>query len=879
MHYHRRAIHSLTVFSAALMLSLSLALAIVPPAAAQVVINEIDADTPSTDTQEFVELYDGGAGNMALDGLVIVFYNGSNDLSYAAFDLDGFRTNANGFFLMGNSGVTPTPSLTFNDNFLQNGADAVALYTGNASDFPNNTAVTTANLIDAIVYDTSDADDSGLLILLNSGQPQVDENGAGSGANHSNARIPNGGVPRNTATYAQQAPTPGRTNVSTTTMQEIWAIQGKDLASPFAAQTVVTENNIVTAVAPDGFFMQTPAARLDNDPETSNGIFVSTGAAPSTRVGDLVNVTGQVIEFFNFTELSGNPTVTVVSSGNILPAPVPLNATTPSPNQPQSATELERYEGMLVEIAAGVVTGPNQFFSSDSVAEVFIVASSQRPFREPGIQFPGLPALPIWDGNPEIFELDPNRLGLPNALIPAGSTFSATGVLGFEFSGYELWPTQFNFNPVTLPRPARPPATNEVMIGTLNVLRLFDDIDDPGLNEPVASSAEYRRRLSKLSKYIRDVLQSPEILAVQEAENLKTLLDLSARIKSDDAALNYTAHLREGNDVGGIDVGFLVRNTIKVDSVVQLGKAEIFTFDGSLLHDRPPLALHAELPDGGDIAVLNIHLRSLSGIDHPVDGPRVRAKRDAQAKSVSLMAQNLQTAKPNLVVIGDFNAFQFTDGYVHVLGQIAGKPADATQALIPGTDNVNPDLINAIDSLPAEERYSFVFNGGAEVLDHALVSQALQSTVSGAEYGRGNVDAPEIFATDSTTALRCSDHDGLVLYLRLSPTAIDAGETAAAAIAYHLAQNYPNPFAVNAITEIQFSLPRAATVRLEIFNLLGERVAVLVDEKLAAGEYRKKWNAEQNGGRRLASGIYFYRLRADNNLAKWTTVKKMVVLP
>ena len=61
-----------------------------PPVATNVIINEIDADTPGTDTAEFVELYDGGVGNTPLDGLVVVFYNGNGDLSYAAFDLDGF---------------------------------------------------------------------------------------------------------------------------------------------------------------------------------------------------------------------------------------------------------------------------------------------------------------------------------------------------------------------------------------------------------------------------------------------------------------------------------------------------------------------------------------------------------------------------------------------------------------------------------------------------------------------------------------------------------------------------------------------------------------------------------------------------------------------
>lgn len=173
-----------------------------------VIINEIDSDTPGTDVAEFIELYDGGVGNFPLTGLVVVFYNGSNDLSYAAIDLDGYTTDANGYFTLGNSGTGAT--LTFGDGLLQNGADAVALYVGDASSFPSNTPVTTANLVDAIVYGTADPDDAGLLALLNSGQPQVNE---GTSGTNSVGRCPNGsGGRRNTSTYYQGAPSLGLTN-------------------------------------------------------------------------------------------------------------------------------------------------------------------------------------------------------------------------------------------------------------------------------------------------------------------------------------------------------------------------------------------------------------------------------------------------------------------------------------------------------------------------------------------------------------------------------------------------------------------------------------------------------------------------------------------
>jgi hypothetical protein len=179
-----------------------------------VLINEVDADNAGIDDMEFIELYDGGSGNTPLDGLVVVLYNGNGDISYAAFDLDGLTTGTSGFFVIG-SPLVPNADFLWPDltNQLQNGADAVALYAADASDFPFGTPVTTTNLVDAIVYDTNDADGPGLLVLLNAGQPQVNEGGAGDKDHHSNQRIPNGsGGGRNTDTYEQAIPTPGVSN-------------------------------------------------------------------------------------------------------------------------------------------------------------------------------------------------------------------------------------------------------------------------------------------------------------------------------------------------------------------------------------------------------------------------------------------------------------------------------------------------------------------------------------------------------------------------------------------------------------------------------------------------------------------------------------------
>ena len=97
-----------------------------PPAQPDILINEVDADTPSFDTLEFVELYDGGVGGEALDGLSVVLFNGSDDLAYSVFDLDGYSTDADGYFVIGSVPGADIDVAPGSSGWLQNGADAVA---------------------------------------------------------------------------------------------------------------------------------------------------------------------------------------------------------------------------------------------------------------------------------------------------------------------------------------------------------------------------------------------------------------------------------------------------------------------------------------------------------------------------------------------------------------------------------------------------------------------------------------------------------------------------------------------------------------------------------------------------------------------------------
>lgn len=558
----------------------------------------------------------------------------------------------------------------------------------------------------------------------------------------------------------------------------IHEIQGSGTASPYDGVLVFTTSNVVTAVGPQGFAIQTPAGLEDATIDTSEGVYVFTDSAPTVAVGDLVVVTGLVREFFGLTEITGSPVVDVVGS---MPTPTPVvfdkNVPSPDPTAPSCAIEFECYEGMLVQITGGTVGASNLRFNSDLVAEVTVTAAGERPFREPGVEFPGLgiPSIATWDGNPEIFELDPNKLGLPNQMIPAGSHFDAIGIIGYEFGDYELWPTSLAVNAAAIPSSVRDRERAELTIGSLNMFRLFDDVNDPGeprsdgatRNDFVVSTADYNRRRAKFVNYIVNVLKAPDVLAVQEVEKLGVLEDLAADMAG--AGVNYTAYVEEGNDIGTIEVGFLVRDTMAVDAITQINKDEILDFDGSLLHDRPPLLFEGRsINEGAEypIAVMVVHNRSLSGIDDPNSGERVRAKRLAQAESIAQTISSLQTANPDirLIVLGDFNAFEFSDGYVDAVGVISGS-FDPEASLLPGTDYVDPDLLNHIHSLPENERYSFVFGGSAQALDHALASMALDMSFRGLEFGRGNADAAVDLINDDSTALRSSDHDGLVMFI------------------------------------------------------------------------------------------------------------------
>ncbi len=248
---------------------------------AQVVINELDSDTPSTDDKEFVELK-SVTPNFSLNGYVLVFFNGTGslaNLSYFVVDLDGLTTDVNGIVVLGNQLVSPVPNKILSDNTFQNGPDGVAIYLGNATDFPNNTSATTTNLIDALVYDTNDADATLLMAALGV-NTQIDENANGAQTTQSIQRKSDG-------TYETKTPTPGANNDSSgfifngitisTTAVAGQVGEGSAINITFTTQTPIT--------APLNFSFSINTGTINNADYTgSTAVAMATGSSSFTAL-------------------------------------------------------------------------------------------------------------------------------------------------------------------------------------------------------------------------------------------------------------------------------------------------------------------------------------------------------------------------------------------------------------------------------------------------------------------------------------------------------------------------------------------------------------------------------------------------------------------
>ncbi|CAN5739576.1 hypothetical protein BH20ACI4_BH20ACI4_19230 [soil metagenome] len=605
--------------------------------------------------------------------------------------------------------------------------------------------------------------------------------------------------------------------VSAQKIHQISEVQGEKNFSPYVGEQARL-SGIVTARTRTGFFLQTPDNKTDGNPATSEGIFVYTKTEPGGEavIGNLVSVTGKIEEYIPKAEPLSLPItqlsmfkdrdfIAVESKGNALPKAIVLTA-----EDFKSAVidALERYEGMRVEVKDLTVVAPTggRVDDKNGTAEsngtfYGVLRGFPRPFREPGYEIynyvlltdkdkdklkKDYPKLPLFDNNPERLRIESTaQLGAqPIDATTFAEIKNLTGVLHYAYRAYTIYldadakPEVSGFVKAS-PLPA--PNERQFSVAGINLENFFDDQDDPDIKEDIVTTEAFERRLKKISWAIRDYMMSPDVVGIIEAENQAALQRLAERINKDAVAAGkpdpkYEAYVIDGNDGRGIDNGFLVKSSrVKKLEAQQFGKDEEYKNpvgkDERFLNDRPPLMLRASIIDAKtnqpfEFTVVVNHLKSFNGYNDPKSQDNVRLKKKLQAEFLARWVQQRQTKNPNerIVLLGDFNAFQFNDGIVDVIGAIEGKPAGKDSVMNPSEDLVNPDLINLVNLIKADQRYSYSFDGNAQVLDHILINEAMKKHINDFGFVRLNADFPAVYRNDDTRVERFSDHDAAVAY-------------------------------------------------------------------------------------------------------------------
>jgi uncharacterized protein len=583
-------------------------------------------------------------------------------------------------------------------------------------------------------------------------------------------------------------------------------IQGDKSKSPVENQSVKT-TGIVTARNRNGYFIQSPDDKTDNNPATSEGLYVFVGQNDSFSgsIGDLVEVTGTVAEYiprnerFGFTNTQLTRTsVRNLSSKNTLPAPITL---TTADLVPTNLASLEKFEGMRVRADSLAVTAPtggnapderNKYQGSSDGVFFATLAGVARPMREPGLDVfihqALKPAASIqwFDTNPEMIRVDTDaQTGSKPIVVTAGATVrNVVGVMDYAWRRYTILVDASTQPAVEGNRtftPVPPAGEREISVTAFNIQNLFDDErnSDNVQDEAVVPKEFFQKRLAKASLAIRNALSLPDVLGLEEVENLKVLKKLATKVNADAVAAGlpdpkYEAYLEDGNDPRGIDSGYLIKTTrVKVLEAKQLAKDQPLAVGGGNLYDRPPYLIRVQAidPKSTDPLALTViinHFKSYGGIDDAKDGNRVQVKRAEQANWLANFIAERAKTNPDerVAVCGDFNAFVVNDGYNDLIGTLIGDPAQ--NVLVPGkTYATNLIDLALLKSLPQAERYSYVFDGSAQVLDHMLINKKMGERFVKFAYARFNADFPVAWGNDDARVERLSDHDPPVLYLSL----------------------------------------------------------------------------------------------------------------
>ncbi|MEM7330485.1 MAG: lamin tail domain-containing protein [Chloroflexota bacterium] len=507
----------------------------------------------------------------------------------------------------------------------------------------------------------------------------------------------------------------------------IWAIQGNEDRSPYL-QSTVTTSGIVTGVFPelDGFWIQEQNG--DNNPNTSDGLFVFTDQMILNLVeGDLVEVTAAVREISGQTALA--PTspsdMVVMSSDNALPA---VQIYDPPEDPGEALLYNESLEGMLVSIeeTAVVIAPTTRFGEFTAVYEKWGVDQVARTDEVGYLMF-------VDDGSTVAHN---GRSSLPFAVKSGDQISGLVGPLAYTFGNYKI-------APLTTPEIVEQPTViplfpvledDQLGIVTFNVENLFDFLAPHPSSPDLPLPREYRAKLGRIAESIQ-LMGYPTVIGLQEVESLEVLEDLVEHELL--AEFGYAPYLIEGFDSRGIDVGYIVRS--------DQATVELASIEGApdTLFSRPPLLLQITLlANGQTIYLLNNHFLSLSAGEVATEPTRT-AQAQWNADLVSRLMNDDPTAE--FVVLGDLNSFYQTPPII-VLQEVG--------------------LRHVYEFVEGDLPYTYIFEGRTQTLDHILLSEGLFAQLELVTPVHINADYP-IADADTEDIPRISDHDPLMVVISI----------------------------------------------------------------------------------------------------------------
>lgn len=291
---------------------------------------------------------------------------------------------------------------------------------------------------------------------------------------------------------------------------------------------------------------------------------------------------------------------------------------------------------------------------------------------------------------------------------------------------------------------------NSLHLLSINLNRFFDDIDD-GNEEQVLPTRRFLRRVDSTVTAFAERFGLPDVIVLQEVENLNVLQHLAGEIHQR-YRVSYRPILIDGLDTSGINLAYLVRSELKVrDSRQLFADRKLGTSDAPLF-TRPPLLLETCRRDQC-FTLVNVHLRSMRGINDSRKGERVRSKRLAQAELLAAWCDKFQHRESgkSLIVVGDLNALTPSDEHVDVAGILRGNP-DNQRTRLSARDLLEPDFVDLTLRIPANKRYSYIYRKRKQQLDYLLINRSFAAELDTIAFGR--IDK------------RLSDHAGL--YARFS---------------------------------------------------------------------------------------------------------------